>query len=131
MVSQGLSHLIGGSSNHPLNDESSTSYHIYMFNGIDLTTRTMTYDTPTKTDKEKVTNGSLPDPSLASVSPPSGSLQIEKPMFDFILCPPKSTICKSTFNRSSCATQNYNIGEDLAQAPCAMSALQVLQNCPS
>jgi hypothetical protein len=54
----------GGSSSHPPNDEASTSAHIYMFNGIDLTTRTMTYDTPAKPDKEKVTNGSLPDPCL-------------------------------------------------------------------
>jgi hypothetical protein len=30
-----------------------------------------------------------------------------------------------------CATQNYNIVEYLVQAPCAMSALEVLQNCPS
>jgi hypothetical protein len=126
----------GGSSNHPSNDEASTSAHIYMFNEIDLTTRSTTYDTPAKPDKGKVTNGTLLDPSPSSVSPPSvsppsGSLQIEKPMFDSILCPPKSTICKSTFNPSSRATQNYNIVEDLAQAPCAMSALEVLQHCPS
>jgi hypothetical protein len=93
----------GGNSIHPPNDEASTSAHIYMFNGIDLTTRTTTYDTPAKPDKEKITNGYLLDPSPASVSTPSGSLQIEKPTFDSILCPPKSTICKSTFNPSSCA----------------------------
>jgi hypothetical protein len=45
--------------------------------------------------------------------------------------PPNSTILKSTFNPSSRAAQNYNIVEDLAQAPCAMSTLEVLQNCPS
>jgi hypothetical protein len=126
----------GGSSSHPPNDEASTSAHIYMFNGIDLTTLSTTYDTPAKPDKEKVSNGSLPDPSPTtvsspSVSPPSGSLQIEKPTFDSILRPPKSTIHKSTFNPSSRAAQNYNIVEDLAQAPCAMSALEVLQHCPS
>jgi hypothetical protein len=124
----------GGSSNQP-HDEASTSAHIYMFNGINLTTRTMTYDTPIKPNKPKNTNGSLPDPLPSSVSPPSASpssepLQIEKPLFDSILRPPKSTIQKSTFNPSSRAAQNYNIIEDLAQAPCAMSALEVLQHCP-
>jgi hypothetical protein len=127
----------GGSSSHP-HDEASTSAHIYMFNGINLTTFSKTYDTPGNPDKGKVTNGTgtLPDPSSSSVSPPSvnipsGPLQIEKPTFESILCPPKSTIHKSTFNPSSRAAQNYNIVEDLAQAPCAMSALEFLQHCPS
>jgi hypothetical protein len=115
----------GGSSNQS-HDESSTSAHIYMFNGINLTTRTTTYDTLIKPDKPKPTNGSLPDPSPPFVSPPftsppSGPLQIEKPSFDYILCPPKSTIRKSTFNPSSRVAQNYNIIEDL----------EVLQHCPS
>jgi hypothetical protein len=62
----------GGSSSHPSHDEASTSAHIYLFNGIDLTTRSTTYDTPVKPDKEKVTNNTLPDPSPSPVSPPSG-----------------------------------------------------------
>jgi hypothetical protein len=127
----------GGISSDP-HDEASSSAHIYMFNGINLTTLSNTYNTPGNPDKGKDTNGTgtLPDPSsssvsLPSVNPPSGPLQIDKPMFESILRPPKSTIRKSTFNPSSCATQNYNIVEDLAQAPCAMSALEVLQHCPS
>jgi hypothetical protein len=125
----------GGSSNPP-HDEASTSAHIYMFNGVNLTTHSVTYDTPVKPDKLKTTNGSTPEPlpssvNPPSVSPPSGPLQIEKPSFDSILCPPKSTIQKSTFNPNSRAAQNYNIVEDLAQAPCAMSTLEVLQHCPS
>jgi hypothetical protein len=115
---------------HP-HDEASTSAHIYMFNGINLTTRSKTYDTPAKPEKTKVTNGSLLDPSTSSVSPPSvsppyGPLHIEKPSFESILRPPKSTIRKYTFNPSSHAAHNYNIVEDLAQAPCAMFALEVL-----
>jgi hypothetical protein len=77
----------GGSSSHP-HDEASTSAHIYMFNGINLTTLSKTYDTPGNPDKGKDTNGTgtLPDPSPSSVSPPSvnppsGPLQIEKPTF--------------------------------------------------
>jgi hypothetical protein len=124
----------GGSSNQS-HDEASTSAHIYMFNRINLTTHNTTYDTPIKPDKPKPANGSLLDPlsssiSPSSVSPPSVPLQIEKPSFDSILCPPKSTIRNSTFNPSSRAAQNYNIVEDLAQALCAMSSLEVLQHCP-
>jgi len=96
MVAQTSSH--GGSSSHP-HDEASTSAHIYMFNGINLTTLSKTYDTPGNLDKGKDTNstGTLLDPSPSfvsppSVNPPSGPLQIEKPMFDSILRPPKSTI---------------------------------------
>jgi hypothetical protein len=127
----------GGSSSDP-HDDASSSAHLYMFNGINLTTLSKTYDTMGNPDKGKDTNGTgtLPDPSssfvsLPLVNPPSGPLQIEKPTFDSILRPPKSTICKATFNPSSCAAQNYNIVEDLAQAPCAMSVLEVLQHCPS
>jgi hypothetical protein len=97
----------GGSSSHP-NDEASSSAHIYMLNGINLTTLSKTYDTPGNLDKGKDINGTgtLPDPSsssvgLPSVNPPSRPLQIEKPTFNSILCPPKSTIRKSTFNPSS------------------------------
>jgi hypothetical protein len=102
-----------------------------MFNGIDLTTRTTMYDTPAKPNKEKFTNGTPLDPSPTTISPPSGSLQIEKPTFDSILCPPKRIIRKSTFNPSSRTAQNYKIVEDSAQAPCVMSSPEVLQNCPS
>jgi hypothetical protein len=132
LVAQAPAPPTGGNPNHPPNEEASSSAHIYMFNGIDLTTRTMTYDTPPgKPDKEKVTTSTTPDPPPTTVTPPSGPLQIEKPNFDSILRPPKSTIRKSTFNPNSCAAQNYNIVEDLAQAPCAMSALEVLQHFPS
>jgi hypothetical protein len=52
-------------------------------------------------------------------------------MFESILRPPKSTIHKATFNPISRDAQNYNIVEDLAQALCPMSTLEVLQHCPS
>jgi hypothetical protein len=42
MVSQAPSP--GGISNHPSHDEASTSAHIYVFNRIDLTTHSTTYD---------------------------------------------------------------------------------------
>ena len=45
--------------------------------------------------------------------------------------PPKGVVHKSTFNPRARAAQHYNIVEDLAQSPSAMSTLEVLQNCPS
>ena len=47
-----------------------------------------------------------------------------------ILCPPKSTLRKAVFNPNAQATQFYNVVEYLAQAPCAMSSLEMLQSCP-
>jgi hypothetical protein len=64
-----------------------------MFNMIDLTTRTMTYDTPLgKPDKETINTSTTLDPPPTMVNPPSGPLNIEKPNFESILCRPKSTI---------------------------------------
>ena len=34
-------------------------------------------------------------------------------------------------NPNARAAQNYSIVEDLAQTPCVMSALEVLQSCPA
>ena len=52
-------------------------------------------------------------------------------MFESILHPTKITIHKSTFNPSSRAAQNYNIVENLAQASCAISVDEVIQDSPS
>jgi hypothetical protein len=58
---------LGGSYDHP-HDDTSTSADIYMFNGINLTTRSKTFETSCNPDKGKVTNGTgtLPDPSPSS-----------------------------------------------------------------
>jgi len=45
--------------------------------------------------------------------------------------PPKGVLQKSSYNPNAHATQHYSIIEDLAQAPSAMSTLEVLQSCPS
>ena len=45
--------------------------------------------------------------------------------------PPKSTFRKVVFNPNALATQFSNVVEDLAQEPCAMSTLEVLQSCPT
>lgn len=44
--------------------------------------------------------------------------------------PPKSPLRKTTHNRNARAAQHYSIVEYLAQDPCAMLALEVLQTCP-
>jgi hypothetical protein len=98
-------------------------------NDIALTTRAKDYSS----SKEKVDD--LP-PSLVQpspVTPPtSGPLHLKQPSLDTVLRPPpKGVIWKSAFNPHARAAQNYNIVEDLAQAPSAMLALKVLQSCPT
>jgi hypothetical protein len=44
---------------------------------------------------------------------------------------PKGAFKKASHNPNARAAQNYSIVEDLAQTPCAMSALEVLQSFPS
>jgi hypothetical protein len=53
------------------------------------------------------------------------------PISNAVLHLPKSVICKVVFNPNSCVVKNYNIVEYLAQAPCAMSTLEVIQHCPN
>jgi hypothetical protein len=133
MVAQNPAPPQGGNTGHPPSGDASSSSLVFMCNEtIDLMTRTNTYDTPPgKMSNESLANGTVNDTPSTSATPPSRPLQIEKPNFDSILRPPKSTIRRSTFNPNTRASQNYNIVEDLAQAPCAMSTLEVLQNCPS
>jgi hypothetical protein len=64
--------------------------------------------------------------------PTNGPLHLEQPSLDIVLRPPpKGVVQKSAFNPHARATQNYNIVEDLAQAPSVMFALEVLQICPT
>jgi hypothetical protein len=96
---------------------------------VTLTTRAKDY-TPSK---EKVDDT---PPDLVSTSPPNppttGPLHLEIPNLDTVMRPPpKGVVKKSAFNPHARAAQNYSIVEDLAQAPSAMSALEVLQSCPA
>ena len=97
---------------------------------ISLKTWSQSYDKPA--DK-KEDNSSLGKASSTG-SPESSStvpLTIEKPNLDMVLCPPKSTLRKVVFNPNARAIQFYNVVEYLAQTPCAMSTLEVLQSCPT
>ena len=64
-------------------------------------------------------------------SQPTGSLTIEQPTIDVVPRPPKGILSKSKHNPNVRETQNYRIVEDLAQAPCAMLSLEVLQFFPN
>jgi hypothetical protein len=60
-----------------------------MFKMVNVMTRASTYDTP-PVDKTK---GKDVDQPYTSTPPPySTPLQIEKPIFDAVLCPPKRKI---------------------------------------
>ena len=79
--------------------------------------------------KKYETPGSEPtgkEPVGISANP----LQIERLVSDSVLRPPKASIKRATHNHNARAAQNYSVVEDLAQAPCAMSVLEVLQSCP-
>jgi hypothetical protein len=98
-------------------------------NNIALTTRAKDY-TPSK---EKVDDVPpiLVQPS-STTPPTNGPLHLERPSLDIVLRPPpKGVVWKSAFNPHARVAQNYNIVEDLAQTPSAMSALEVLQSCPA
>jgi hypothetical protein len=98
-------------------------------NDITLTTRAKYYPS----SKEKVDD--IP-PSLVQQSPsapPSNDpLHLERPNPDTVLRPPpKGVVRKSAFNPHARVDHNYSIVEYLAQAPSTMSALEVLQSCPT
>lgn len=65
--------------------------------------------------------------------PPSSQLYIPlhigKPPHDIVIRSPKSTLRKTIHNPNARATKHYSIVDDLAQAPCEMSSLEVLQTC--
>ena len=97
---------------------------------INLQTLSQNYDKPVDKKEYHSSLGKAPSTS----SPESSStvpLSIEKPTLDMILRPPKSTLRKAVFNPNARAAQFYNVVEDLAQVPCAMSTLEVLQSCPT
>ena len=65
-----------------------------------------------------------------SIGEISNPLTIEKPT-EIMPKIPKCVFKKSLHNPNARATSNYFVGEDLAQTPCAMLALEVLQSCPT
>ena len=66
-----------------------------------------------------------------SVPETNNPLHIEQPSVETIPRVPKGSAKCATINLNIRAAQNYTIVEDLAQSPCVMSALEVLQSCPT
>lgn len=95
---------------------------------VPLTTQAKTYDT-TPDQQTNESTSSLPSTTSPFVS--NGSLQIEKPVSDYVLRPPKGTLRKSTSSPSAHVAEIYNVIEYLAQTPCAMLTLEVLQHFPN
>jgi hypothetical protein len=90
-----------------------------MKSDLNLQTRAHDYGNPESAKKDK----ELPEPS--------NSLHIEKPVVDPMPHIPKGVLKWTSHNPNARVAQNYSIVEDLAQTPCAMSALEVLQSFPS
>ena len=109
--------------NHPAPTQGASSSHrdptIYMMEAdVNIQTQAKEYDVPGNEPTGK-------EPMATSATP----LQIERPVSDSILRPPKASIKQATHNPNARAAQNYSVVEDLAQAPCAMFVLEVLQSC--
>ena len=67
----------------------------------------------------------------AKVAPSNGEpLHIERPAVEPIPRTLKGSTKHTKINPNAKAAQNYSIVEDLAQVPCAMSVLEVLQSSP-
>ena len=58
-------------------------------------------------------------------------LHITKPTIEPLPRIPKASSKRMMTNKNAKASHNYSIVEDLAQSPCAMFALEVLQSCPT
>ena len=96
-----------------------------------LTTWNQTYDKPLENKYEGSSPKKTPSSNPSPPPPFNGPLTIGKPSLDTILCPPDSTIQNIVFNPNARVPKFYNIVEDLNQAPCTMSTLEVLQIFPT
>jgi hypothetical protein len=94
-----------------------------MVDVVDLATRAKNYDK----QLEGEPSAHADSPSLPQSN---GRLTFEKTTFEAPSRPSKGTL-RHTHNLTAWAAHHYSIVEDLAQAPCAMSALEVLQSYPS
>ena len=94
-----------------------------MADAVDLATRAKNYEK--QPEGEPSTHADSP-----SLPQSNGPLTFEKTTFKAPSHPSKGTL-RCTHNMNAQAAQHYSIVEDLAQAACAMSALEVLQSYPS
>jgi hypothetical protein len=110
----------------PQSSASSGSQVFMMSTPINVATRSKDYKLLLRQlGKEKEATPSSSTPRVLALFILSALTLI--PLFDH----PLEVCWKSSYNPNARAAQHYNIVEDLAQAPSAMSALEVLQSCPS
>jgi hypothetical protein len=110
----------GGSQGPSSSLNNPASVNVYMVKG-DAFISTRAHDYSKTSTSEKGKEDKLP----------SLPLQIEKMLGETMTCIPKGAFKKDSHNPNPRSTQNYSVVEDLSQTPCAMSALEVLQSCPS
>lgn len=110
---------------NPSQPSSPLCSQVFMARKIPVHISTRAKEYPSRAGKE---------PEVPSSPPPSNfdPLHIERPSTEMpIRLPPKGVLWKYSYNPNARAAEHYNIVEDLAQAPSAMSALEVLQSCHS
>ena len=122
VVNTGYQHPLQGG-NHTTPTQGAGPSHTnppnYMMEaGVSIQTQAKKYETPGNESTGKELMGTLANP-----------LQIERPVSNSVLRPPKASIKHEMHNPNARVAQNYNAVEDLAQAPCTMSVLEVLHSC--
>lgn len=73
--------------------------------------------------------GSCTEKDTHLTSQPDSSLTFDKPNFKLPSHPSKATLRRTMHDFNTRVTQHYSIVKDLAQAPCAMFVVEVLQSC--
>jgi hypothetical protein len=116
--SSNAGNVVGGGQNQQLQDGDRLCINMVDVK-IDVATRSRYYSS-----KQTIPGLESPPPA-----PETTTLQIEKPEPQPRIS--KGVLKHSTHNPNARAAQNYFIVEDLGQIPCALSALEVLQTCPS
>jgi hypothetical protein len=119
-LTQASANMEGGSQETCSPPNNPSSANIYMVRGdAFISTRAHDYSKPSASEKGK------------EADLPSLPLQIEKMLGETMTRIPKGAFKKASHNPNARAAQNYSMVEDLSQTPCAMSALEVFQSCPS
>ena len=121
VVNAGYQHPPQGG-NHSTSTQGAGPSHIdptiyIMETDVSIQTWAKNYETSGNERKGKEPMGTLANP-----------LHIDMPISNSVVRPPNDSIKHATHNPNARAARNYNVVEDLAQVPCAMSILEVLQS---
>ena len=119
VVNAGYQHPPQGGNHSTYTQEASPSH-------IDPTIYMMEADVSIQTWAKKYESFGHEPKGKEPMGTSANSLQIDRTVSDSVLRPPKASIKHAMHNPNARATQNYSVVEDLAQAPCAMSVLEVL-----